>query len=169
MTEDQIINSLVKFALKIHHPYPIPVGDILLQKYHCEYRQKDMILIQIENYNLMKLIDENSGSEMKFTEDGLIVARSDNPIEAMNKLIEDRKIDNSIQTINIEGDIHYSQIGTRESKLKLSIQPENIKVAETEKQNIAQRFWKSFPDWSKVLIAIGSIAGLVKAIIELVK
>ena len=90
MTDNQIINSLVKFALEIHHPYPIPVGDLLLQKYHCDHRQKDILLNQIEHYNLMKLIDEESGSEMRFTKDGLMAANSDNPIAYMEKLEADK-------------------------------------------------------------------------------
>ena len=99
MTDNQIINSLVKFALEIHHPYPIPVGDLLLQKYHCDHRQKDILLNQIEHYNLMELIDNESGSEMRFTKDGLMAASSDNPIAYMEKLEADKNkphIDNSI-------------------------------------------------------------------------
>lgn len=48
-----------------------------------------------------------------------------------------------------------------------SMQPENKKVAEDEQQNTKATFWRSIPEWAKILGGIGAIAGLIKTIIGL--
>jgi hypothetical protein len=172
MTDDQTINSLVKFALEVHHPAPIPVGDILLRKYHCDHRQKDIILIQIEHYKLMELLDKNSGSEMRFTEDGLKVATSDNPIEAINKLRADRNKPLIDKSININGNMigsqagHGSVFGNFESKNsfnEIATQEDNANTKNnkiSEQETIGQKIYK-WTDHKLISILIGGILGFI--------
>ena len=169
MTDDQIINSLVKFALKVHHPAPIPVGDILLRKYDCDHRQKDIILIQIEHYNLMELIDNDSGSLMRFTRDGLTVATSDNPIEAINKLVEDRKPKHSTQILNITGDVVNSpvtQVGKNQFLDRLPVKTPNLKdeyIHITKSNKVVNSFKSIFKEYFQYIAWGASISTAVLA------
>ena len=165
MTDNQIINSLVKFALEVHYPYSIPVGDLLLEKYHCDHRRKHILLNQIEHYNLMELIDKESGSEMKFTKDGLIVANSDNPIEAMNKLIEDNKPKISTNKLTIIGDIKDSPIiqGDKNQFFeRLPSKTPNLKeeyIDITKSKNPASSFKSIFKEYFQYIAWTATILG----------
>lgn len=109
MTDNEIINKLVKFSYETHYPYPIPVGDILLKIYQCDHRRKDIILNKVQYYDLLELLNRYSGSEMKFTANGLKVATTDNPVESVKKL-QVNYLPNIINNaITVHGD-NYSPI-----------------------------------------------------------
>ena len=109
MTDNEIINKLVKFSYETHYPYPIPVGDILLSIYECDHRRKDIILEKVQHYDLLELLDPNSGSEMKFTANGAKVATTDNPVESIKTLQGDYQSNISTNTITVYGN-NYSPI-----------------------------------------------------------
>jgi hypothetical protein len=172
MTDDEIINSLVKFSLEVHHPAPIPVGDLLLHEYHCEYRHKDILLIKIQHYKLMELLDKDSGSLMRFTEDGLKVATSDNPVEAINKLRADRNRTLIDQSIKITGDMTNSQLGhgsvfgnleSKKSLIEIAAQEANANTKNnktSEQETIWQKIYK-WTDHKLISILIGGILGFI--------
>ena len=143
----------------------IPIFDILKSVFDIDEDRRHFIVSTIVHYKIAKYGD-NDENDLLINIDGIKAIQTDNPIAYMEKLEADKNKPFIDQSIKIIGDVSKSQVGTHDSRLKLSIEPENRKVAETDKQNIAQKLWKSFPDWSKVVIALGSIAGLVKAIIE---
>jgi hypothetical protein len=109
MTDNEIINKLVKFSYDTHYPYPIPVGDILLSIYKCDHRRKDIILEKVQHYDLLELLDPNSGSEMKFTANGVKVATTNNPVESIKTLQGNHQPNITTNTITVHGN-NYSSI-----------------------------------------------------------
>jgi hypothetical protein len=168
LSDTELIAQSLKFGYKINKLNRIPILDILKTVFDIGRDRRYLIVKTIIHHKIAKYGDDYE-NDLIMEFDGIKAIQTDNPIAYMEKLETDKNKPFIDKSITITGDVTQSQVGTRESKLRISIQPENIKVAETERQTTKVSFWKSFPNWSKVVIAVGAVAGLIKAIIEWLK
>jgi len=166
LTDEQLLTQAITFGLEVHHPYRIPIGDILLHRFGCDDRRKEIIRQQIVDYGIARYADADE-ADLLLNSIQVKAIESGNPIEYMEEWREEQKpkpsiyADNSIVGDNNAGN-HLSQGRDFLNSLSPTINTVPQQAQPKQKPDTTNHtFW----DKAKYIsVIIGGLAGLAAMI-----
>ncbi len=171
LSDNQIIQNSLQFALKIYYPNRIPILDILEHKFNCDDKSQEIIKQQIIYHKIAKYADSKEVA-IFLTIDGVKAIESGDAVAYMEKLKKDKNKPTISKDINIHAPITNSQIGHNSDFGNLESShnsiildtSKNVAVPKNEPKKTELSIWEKIYKWTDhktISIIIGAILGVL--------